>query len=110
MDDLTKKHLDEMEARLSEEVTLVRGEMNRMEDRLRKEMNEIGDGLREKVANLGEHLDEQHREQMRKFQAVIDEAERIGAHKATSTRFAELEASVAQLRKDVDALKGPGAH
>ena len=100
MDDITKKRFDGIDQRLddlpkafaiafTEAFSNAQAALGRQLDAFRQEVKESAD---RRHAELLEQMRRHHGEQMRKFQAVIDEAIAL-----REERFARLEARIAKL-------------
>jgi hypothetical protein len=100
MDDITKKRFDDIDRRLdnlpkafavafTEAFSNAQAALSRHLDSFREEVKEAAD---RRHAELLDQMRRQHGEQMRKFQAVIDEAIAL-----REERFARLEARIAKL-------------
>jgi prefoldin subunit 5 len=97
MDDITKGHLEKI---VGAAVARIEKRLDAAVDVLETRIGAVGarvDSVETGLKDLGARIDRHHGETMRKFQAVITEAERLGAATSVSQRMAELEARIAKL-------------
>jgi hypothetical protein len=100
VDDVTRTFLENMEGRLAAKVDGIRHDVIVVSNKL--------DAFKTDVAERFAAVDRHHGEQMRRYQAVVDAAERIGASEARDARLTVLETEVAELRSQVAALLRAG--
>jgi hypothetical protein len=113
MDDVTRKFLEGMEGRIAAKADGIRHDVIVVNNKLDVFKEEVAAGFAAVDAGLDRfdgRLTAIHGEQMRRFQSVVDAAERIGASEARDARLTALEGEVAELRSKLEALlRGQGS-
>ena len=107
MDDITRKHLEGLEQRLDAKIDGMEAKLDGVEARVRGKLEAVATSLEATMSaaiaagfrGASEERRLLHGETMRKFQHVIDEAERLGAMAARDRRVGELETEVTELRE-----------